>query len=248
LDSHDRPDYLPRFQAVAHRAVDGITGGYEHGKVVADLASWARLRLPHGVTSEEREDAERAVTAALSALPVGTSRRDLERARDTALVPVMEGILRRATAEAQERQQREDQAARKAVANAWWSLPLGLAEEVRQKALAEIGKAIDALPAGTPRADLEQARDKIIERYNREYERQEKVARLVDAGLREIRPCIVVLEQDWEFDKNTSALEAELREPVRTALEEELKGSESPEEVARRVRRLVRERLDMDIR
>jgi hypothetical protein len=237
----------------AKQAVAQVAAEFAHERACQEMARW--IFLPG--TSEEDEQARAAVKEAMGKLPVGASQTQMEDAKAAAIPPVRDAIAARQAEQAQqaaarlaeqaaERRQHEDQRARNDVADAYWKLPWGLSGEVREKALAEIRKAIDALPAGTPGAELEQARDRIIERYRQAHERQEKVARLIDGGLRQIGPYIVVLEKKWRFiGKSAAALEAELGQPVRTALESQLSGGETPEEVGRRVRQLVRRELDI---
>ena len=63
--------------------------------------------------------------------------------------------------------------------------------------------------------------------------------------MRQIRPYLDELTTGWDFDKSTFALARELEGSIRAALEEELRGNETSEEVDRRVRRLVRRELDL---
>ena len=49
------------------------------------------------------------------------------------------------------------------------------------------------------------------------------------------------LEPDWDFEGKTAwMLEQEISEPIRKRLEAELNGDEPPDQVQKRVRRLVR--------
>jgi len=114
------------------------------------------------------------------------------------------------------------------------SLPWGLSREAQQEAVEEIREAVDALPRGAPRAELEKARDGIVERYKRVHEREEKKQRLVEDALHEIYPYLLKLDRKWEFDKSAWGLGQDLTPAIREALAEELQGD---------VRRLVREVL-----
>ena len=55
-------------------------------------------------------------------------------------------------------------------------------------------------------------------------------------------PALHKLNEKWEFDVSLNILELELKEPIRKDLAKELDGTETPEEIARLVLRLVRER------
>jgi hypothetical protein len=53
------------------------------------------------------------------------------------------------------------------------------------------------------------------------------------------------LEDEWEFDKGRWELESALKEPIRQQLQQELTGDEDLERVQKRVRYLVREKLEI---
>lgn len=187
-------------------------------------------------TSEELEDAKDAVRQALEALPIGASDRQFEQARDAALVPIKGRIATR-----------QDGEMRQAVLSGLdYELPWGVSDKLTQAARQELQQAVDAMPQGTPRAELDQSRDRIVERAKKTHERHKQKERLIDDGLNEIYRYIQRLEKDYEFDKGTYGLEQEIREPIRKALWEEVTGKETAEHVAGIVHRLVREELGIE--
>ena len=94
-----------------------------------------------------------------------------------------------------------------------------------------------------PRSELEKTRDQVIEGFRRLYEQHEQKNRLIDSGLRQIRPYLDKLTTDWEFDKDTFTLARELEKPIRAVLEAELVGHEAEDAVAIIVRRVVKRTL-----
>ena len=68
---------------------------------------------------------------------------------------------------------------------------------------------------------------------------------MIEPGLREILTDIRRLEAEWEFDTDAQTLEAELKPSIRKRLEKGLTGKESQDEVEKKVRRLVREELEI---
>ena len=115
-------------------------------------------------------------------------------------------------------------------------------DERRGSALA--GPA-QARPEGTAQSEPERWRDKAIQPFLDSHAQREKRERLIEDGLREIYPYLQKLEQEWEFDKSTWTLEQDLKPAIRKQLAEELSGSEPEEQVKGRVRRLVREELEL---
>lgn len=75
------------------------------------------------------------------------------------------------------------------------------------------------------------------------HEKRKRKDKLIDQGLSAIYPCLLQLEQDWEFDKGRLALERELKNSSGPQLEEHLTGQESEEHAVKLVHRLVRRRL-----
>ncbi len=216
-------------------AVQPIVKECQHKKKCHDITERASWSLD-GPTSDEREDAKDAVREALEALPIGASDRQIEQARDAALTSIRARIA-----------SRQDDEMRQAVLSGLdYSLPWGISDKLKQAAREELQQAVDAMPHATPRAQLDQARDRIVERVKKAQERHQQKERLIDDGLSEIYRYIQRLEKNYEFDKGTYSLEQEIRDPIRKALWEEITGKETAEHVAGIVRRLVREELEID--
>ena len=248
----------------AERAVRNIAMEFEaHTAAEADkelrerLVRWASL--PAGLTDHGTELARQAIADALVKLPQGTPQLRLEAARDQALAPFHEAVAearrRQAEQEARAREEqrhkqvvRQDQEMRKSVISSMSFLgyfPLDLSAEERQKAVAFAQKIIDELPEGTGRHELEQSRDRAVAPFLAAHTQRKKKLAQIEGGLREIFPYLLQLEDEWEFDKGRWELERELKEPIHRQLAQELTGDEKLEDVQKRVRRLVREKLEI---
>src|SRR5579871_2550671 len=215
-------------------AVQPIVKECQHKKKCRDITERALWSLD-GPTSDEREDAMDAVREALEALPIGASDRQFDQTRDAALASIRARITTR----------RDDEMRAAVLSGLDYSLPWGISDKLKQAAREELQQAVDAMPQGTPRAQLDQARDRVVDRVNKAHERYQQKERLIDDGLGEIYRYIQRLEKDYEFDKGAYSLEQEIREPIRKALWEEVTGKETAEHVAGIVRRLVREELEI---
>ena len=225
---------VAEMDAAARQAIVPLVREFEHQRACAEIVASVRGEV-RGAETAEVEEGKEQVQKALAEQPVGTSRREMERTRDRALEPI-----RGRTAARLDEKMRED-----VLFLFSWSLPAGMSQEDQAKALAEARAEIAELPVGTPRAEIEKARDRVIAEYKQEQDRKEAKERLIEAGLGEIYGHVQRLEQDWEFDKSAWSLAEELKPAIREALEEELEGDESKEEVVKRVRRLVRQELDL---
>ena len=224
---------LAEVDAAARQAIVPLVREFEHQRACAEIIASVRGELS-GADAEVEEGNE-GVQKALAELPVGTSRREMEKARDLALEP----IRGRIAARLDERMREE------VLDSCRWRLPFGMSPEDKAEALAEAREEIAELPAGAPRGEIEKARDRVVAQYKEEQERKEARERLIEAGLGEIYGYVQRLEQKWKFDKSTWSLSEELKPPIREALEEELEGDEPREEVVKRVRCLVRQELDL---
>ena len=220
-------------ETAARQAIMPLVCEFEHRRACAQMVNgvWSELS---GGNADEWEQGKEAVQVALAELPVGASRRELDRARATALEPIRIAIAARL-----------DQEMRVGLLQHIEFRFIGWPDHLQKQALAAIHEALNRLHTGTSRFELERARDQAIERFRGLYQRHEQKTRLIDSALRHIRPYLDKLTTDWEFDKSTFALASELESPVRSALEEELRGNETSEEVERRVRQLVRRELDL---
>lgn len=225
---------VAEMDAATRQAIAPLVREFEHQRACAEIIASVRGELSEAHAAEVEEGTEQ-VQKALAELPVGASRREMERTRDRALEPIRGRIAARL-----DEKMRED-----VLFLFTWGLPSGMSQEEKAEALAEAREEIAKLPAGTPKCEIEKARDGVIAEYKEEHERKEAKERLVEAGLGEIYGYLQRLEQKWEFDQSTWSLSEELKPAIREALEEELEGDEPREEVVKRVRHLVRQELDL---
>ena len=141
-------------EAAANQAIFPLRQEFEHGDVCTDLVRGVSTKLS-GDTWEERKQAEEDVRKALSVLPIGTSRRELERARDVALTPIRASIAAR----------EDDDMRANLLRSADFCVIIRLREALREKARVAIRESFAEFPAGTPRRKLEEVREGVIERY-----------------------------------------------------------------------------------
>jgi hypothetical protein len=220
--------------AAAQNAIAPLVSQYEHARACAKVIETVALELP----ISEWEEGKEAVREALTDLPLGASRRELEKARTTALAPIRVSIAARQRAEIlQQVLQQTD--------FRFYSWP----DKLRKRAEADISEALHKLPAGTSRSELERARVQVIERFHRIHERRERKSRLIDSGLRQIRLYIDQLMRDlgkdWDFEDSPYTLSQQLEEPIRAILTEDLSGGETDDQVRALVRSGIRDELDL---
>ncbi len=121
-------------EEVASLAVQPMAREYAHWQNCENLARW--ITLPGG-TVEENQQGRQAVSEALARLPVGTSQKELEKAKEAALEPFRAAIQRR-KADAQEREDKARRASEKAQQRAGverradWRLSFHLGEYLRE--------------------------------------------------------------------------------------------------------------------
>jgi hypothetical protein len=220
-------------EAAAAGAVANVIQEYEHQERSQRLVSSVVLHLS-GETWEEREEAKEAVAKALAATPPSASDRDLERVREEALKPFRARIAIR-----------QEQAVRKdVVSSTCFKLPYQLDQQERAAAVESVRIAIEKLPLGASRDEIEKTRDAALELFLRAREAKYRKVKLLDEALREILPYLEQLSREWEFDTTTQAVAEDLKEPIRKQLEKMLVGDEPAAEVKKRVHRLVRQELD----
>jgi excisionase family DNA binding protein len=234
-------------RALAREAVKTVIAAFESQKAAQADAEMRqsviqRMALPRELTEEGKESAIKAITQAFAQVPQGTPRSKLERICDTLLAPVREAIRAQQETEARRRQERgRRDSLKRATERFPWDMPSAEGE----KALAAVRVAIDGIPEGATEAVLMQCRERAIQPFLETHARRKRTEPLIAAGLREILPFVQRLETDWEFDKSAHALEAELKHVIRKRLDSELSGSETSEDVGKKVRRLVRQELDI---
>jgi hypothetical protein len=224
-----------QMEAAGSAAAKPIVAEFEHVQLCARLAG----TLPGGLTREEQEEAREQVREALSKLPVCTSGRLLEQARDTALLPFQQVL----------RQREHDRRREDVLRWASYELPYGISTSESKKALDEMRAAVTRLPVGTPEREMEAARDRIADRIRKEHEQQRQINLLVESGLLETQPYLQRLIDSGRVElkrgETTYSAAESFRDAVRQGLRKELDGTESGEDVRRLVQRIVREELDM---
>ncbi|PYT23268.1 MAG: hypothetical protein DMG57_32530 [Acidobacteria bacterium] len=138
-------------KAMAAAALRPLVAEFEHQQRCARIINGTSLS---GATSDEQDEAKQAVADALAPLTIGTSEKEMESARDAALGPFRQRILQREADAHRAHLRRLDQAMRENII-AWASIPWGLPPEDKQRTVAAAQKAIDGLPEGTERRELE---------------------------------------------------------------------------------------------
>lgn len=200
--------------------------------VRARAAMVESLWIPSANRGEQAQGKE-AVATALAKLPISASKPDLEEAQTTALEPVRAAIAVRLEKELRASLSQPDVR--------FWMLP----EHLRTQATAALAEAFDGLPVGTPESELRDAKETVIERFQRTQNQQERKSRLIDWGLRQIPGYVDRLSRTWEFEDSAATVSWKLEKPIRAFLQERLRGNESEEQVAALVRRSVRDDLDI---
>lgn len=214
----------------AQNAVAPLVRQYEHARLCEEVVQKVWMELPGGLAGEWEEGKE-AVREGLAGLPLSASRRELEKARTTALAPIRATISARQRAELSRK-----------VDFRFYSWP----GKLRKRAEADISEALNQLPATSSFSELERAREQVVARFQAIHERRERRSRLIDSGVRQIRPYVDKLTAEYEFDADAYTIARDLEEPIREVLDEELRGDETDDQVAAIVRRSVREELDID--
>ena len=117
-------------EEVARLAVEPMAKEYTHWQNCQNLATW--IRLPDG-NFEDQQEARQAVNEALSRLPVGTSQKELEKAKEAVLERFRTGIQER-----EEQARRESERARQR-ANVEWRVDRRLSSHLGEY-LRELGE------------------------------------------------------------------------------------------------------------
>ena len=83
----------------------------------------------------------------------------------------------------------------------------------------------------------------------KKHEKKKRIGRLIEGGLREVYPYIHRLVQkgtlELEHLETAYSVAESLKKPVREALEDELEGPETEEDVKKLVHEIVRDEFDM---
>ena len=240
-------------RSAARLAVAKVAAEFAHAQACQKMAGW--VFLPG--TSEEDDQARAAVKEALAQLPVGASEKQMQAARDAAMQPIRDAITQRQAQAQTEQQQRqaEAEAARQRIQDAAnrqdlcrlgpWVLPWDFPADQKPPATAAVARALDALPAGAPQHELEQARAAALGPFIAAHAQRRRKERVIAAALLEIHPALIKLERDWQYGRDTPETLAErFRAPIRAALEKRLSGDEPREQLSKLVRQLVLHELN----
>ena len=226
--------------AVAKEGVESVRREFEHVEAIENM-----LRSVWLVSGSATEDkvAREAARSKMAELPVGATIEDLRAARDAAIAPFEEQIRAR---QARER----DNAVRESlVTAATWRLPWDYPADEKPKAVAAARAALERVRRGAPQDKMRKASCGAVEAILAAHERRKVTVSLIEGGLKEISIYVGHLERaGWQFNPKASALVAELEPTIRQRLEREIGGKESPDEVAKRVRHMVKRVLGIDSR
>jgi hypothetical protein len=231
--------------SLARSGLGSLVAEFEHAGKVEEAVNGIHI---DGASHDELSDACESVREALDSLPENATARQITTAKDQALTPVLARVAERiAREEAQYRRERM-------LSSLYWKLPREVSDDDREAALAEIEKAVRELPASASERELEKVRDEVIQEYEREYREKakrtakkavqaEEKSHLVEVGLNAIYPYAERMLQHFDYDRTESAwsIDTRVRGEVRKALEEELTGRETEQEVSRLVRAVMRE-------
>jgi len=239
-------------RATAKEAAAKVAAEFAHEQACQKMV--AGVLLPG--TTEEDEQARAAVKEALAQLPIGASEKQMEAARDAVTQPIREIIAER---QAQERIERErnlaqaqaewkrnqHDASKRAILVALLTAIPWDATAVRTPAVvAAVSQALDALPVGASRDELARARDQALEPHIAAHRQRQRKEQVIAGALREIYPCLVRLEESWDFEGETpQSLAQAFQKPVRAALEKRLTGNEPLDQLSKLVRQLVLRQL-----
>jgi len=233
---------IEEVRAAAIDAAESFEREVEHNRACERVATWVLLA---GSTDNESDQARQAVRESLGALPVGASSRRMTAARDAALQPFRQRIADREAESRAEQQRKRNQERRESLVR-WTCLPYDLPNEDERRAREAIRQTLAGLPQSASECDMEAARDRAIKPFIDANARRKRKEELTRQALEQILPYIQKLEQEWEFSGKTAwSLCQEIREQIRIALGELLTGDESGDVVGRRLRRLVREALEV---
>jgi hypothetical protein len=235
----------------ARAALQPLIQQFEHAGRIQEAVNAVHV---DGADYDELRDARESVREALEGLANNSTGRQITAARKQALLPVSTRVAERIAREEAERQREEAQRRRKQVlSSVSWRLPFRISDDDRESAIEEINEALDGLPADASQRDMEKARDAVIEGYEaadkekarraeRKAEQGRKKADLVQYGIGQIRPTAERLLRQFDYDVGQTAwsIEARVKSEVHKALEEELNGTETEQEVTRIVRSIMR--------
>jgi len=225
---------LEEIRTVATQAAQAIGREFREQQIRDRVSRDWQLR---GLTHEEEKLAKTAVSEAIAQLPSGRDESEIKATRDAALLPFLQTVAQRQTAE-------RDRTARAWVEYLTSFEMIGWPTKEKENATAAVVKALAELPPGTAQARLREVSDRTLQVFRDAHAWQERKLERTEGALREIYPYIGRLEARYDFGSKTArTLEMEIRSSIRDELQRELTGRESPDQATRIVRRLVREAL-----
>jgi len=229
---------VPKWQmeAAGTVAVKPFVAEFEHEQRCTKLSS----TLPSGLTRDEQDEAREKILEALAPFPINTSQRGLEQAQKEALAPFRQVLAKREHLQLIENVLR------------WvsYELPSGMSSSDQKEAVEEIRAAVAKLPVGTSQREVEAAKDRAVDKIQKEHDEHQRIKAIIERGLREIQPYVQRLVErrrlELELMETTFSVARILEEPVRQELEAELDGSETDEDVRKLVHEIVRDEFEMD--
>jgi hypothetical protein len=239
-------------ETLAQAVLQPLIQQFEHAERIEEAINGVHVDY---ATQDELSDAHDSVREALKALPISSTSRQVNTVRDQALIPVKARVAERIASQEAARRREESKRRRESVL---WSisrsLPCGLSDEDKKAAVAELAEALDEQSPNASESDMEEVRDRIVEDYQREHEAEAKraerkakrtraKAELVRYGLSQVWTYAQKMLQEFDYDRSETALgiNSRVKDEVRKVLEDELDGRETEEEVARLVRRTMRQ-------
>jgi len=228
---------LPEIERVAFAVVDGITAQIEHRERCQPIIDSIRRDLCFAATPDEFTAATEALRAALETSVPGLDDKELQRVKDTALLPFRATIEARRQQEANERKRAEDQEHRQTLLRyPFLTWPYDLDEEAKNSATAAAKAAMDKLPVGSGTTELTKVRDAAIAPTLKAH-----------TALGGLSAYLKKLAGEFEIDEPLPAIERKLRPEIQADLMSKLTGTEAPEAVSKLMRRVVRERLNVSV-
>ncbi len=179
----------------------------DHQRTCEEIASdWWSLR------DIDSEEARQAVRRELAKFAVGTSREQLEKARDRALEPFQRKQLRRTLAEVGP-----------------LDLGGGSTAEDRKNAAQALAKAFEKLPEDTEQPELERVRRQVLDDSKEEIKERAEIEAKVQSSLEYVDRY---LKKEYKFDSFSERLqeERELRQIIEPKLRDELQAREMDDE------------------
>ena len=213
-------------KAAAMRSVQPLYSQYRHEQRCATLLARTKLlKMPSAMTTTDEQEIVDAMNAALRPFGPTSTDHQVQSALDAVIEPVVRTHAAKKTRA-------------EVLGGVSFQLPLSLLwlPKKRDEIVAEIE---DAVPAGGTRAQMEHARDRILNRVR-------QVDALVEAGLNAIPRAVERLAREYELGEPPATIAYRLKDPVREELWDDLEGTESTDQAEQLARRLVRDELDIN--